>query len=260
MYTSPPSVAAQSLTGSANGVAPIIRDLRLGATAAPAQIQANGTLLPAPPLPMCRMPLPRPPPPPNPVNPSVDCLRSRFLPLMVKILIVGVNAEKYIHMYGTKREMWISVAEMHFEGAASCWYQSIESHLESVTWEQFCDMVSQCFDRDQHELLLRKLYHIQQTSTIAEYVTSFTTLVDQLTAYASAVDPFCFITRFVDGLIPEIRAIVIVQRPLHSRLTAGRSGCSSGFFKSCTSLLLQVSSEECSSGYWAYHFSVSVIT
>jgi hypothetical protein len=71
-------------------------------------------------------------------------------------------------------------------------------------------MVSECFDRDQHEILLRKLHHIKQTSVVADYITSFTTLVDQLIAFAKGVDPLYFITRFVDGLHPDIRAILIV--------------------------------------------------
>jgi len=82
-----------------------------------------------------------------------------------------------------------------------------------VSWEQFCEMVSERFDRDQHELLLRKLYSIKQTSSVTDYVTTFTTLVDQLTAYATSVDPIFFVTRFIDGLKPEIKVVVIVQRP-----------------------------------------------
>jgi len=74
-------------------------------------------------------------------------------------------------------------------------------------------MVSERFDRDQHEILLRRLHHIKQTSSFSDYVTSFTTLVDQLTAYAKGQDPLYFITPFIDGLRPEIRAILIVQRP-----------------------------------------------
>lgn len=116
-------------------------------------------------------------------------------------------------MYGTERDMWISVTEMHFEGAASSWYQSIESDLDSISWEQFCAMVSERFDRDQHEILLRKLHNIKQTSLVSDYVTSFTTLVDQLTSYAKSTDPLYFITRFVDGLRPEIYAVLIVQHP-----------------------------------------------
>jgi len=116
-------------------------------------------------------------------------------------------------MYGTDRSMWISVAEMHLEGAASCWYQSIEPQLATTSWEDFCAIVAERFDRDQHKILLRQLYRIKQTLSVADYVTSFTTLVDQLTAYSAGVNPFYFITRLVDGLRPDIRAVVIVQWP-----------------------------------------------
>lgn len=105
------------------------------------------------------------------------------------------------------------MAEMHFQGAASFWYQSIESELDSISWEQFCAMVSERFDRDQHEILLRKLHPIKQTSSVSNYVTNFTTLVDQLTSYAKGQDPLYFNTRFIDGLRPKIHAILIVQRP-----------------------------------------------
>jgi hypothetical protein len=116
-------------------------------------------------------------------------------------------------MYGTQPDMWISVAEMHFEGAASCWFQSIESQLDNVTWEQFCAMISERFDRHQHEVLLRKLHTICQITSVTKYVVEFITLVEQLTSYAVAVDPIYFITRFVGGLKPEIRAVLIVHSP-----------------------------------------------
>lgn len=54
---------------------------------------------------------------------------------------------------------------------------------------------------------------MKQQSTVTEYVSHFTELVDQLKAYASSVDPVYFTTRFVDGLHSDIRSIVLVQRP-----------------------------------------------
>lgn len=121
-------------------------------------------------------------------------------------------------MYGTEREMWISVVEMHFEGAAPCWFHSIEPHISSITWEKFCDMISERCDRNQHEVLLRKLHIISQTASVAEYVTEFTTLMEQLTAYAVAVDPIYFLTRFVGGLKPEIVQYLSFKAQKHSIL------------------------------------------
>ncbi|XP_066323723.1 uncharacterized protein [Miscanthus floridulus] len=49
--------------------------------------------------------------------------------------------------------------------------------------------------------------------SVSEYVASFTSLTDQLIAYNSGVDPVYFVTRFIDGLKPELRSILLVQRP-----------------------------------------------
>jgi hypothetical protein len=47
----------------------------------------------------------------------------------------------------------------------------------------FCTMVHDRFGRDQHEALIRQLFHIRQLGTIAEYVEKFSTLADQFAAY-----------------------------------------------------------------------------
>lgn len=69
------------------------------------------------------------------------------------------------------------------------------------------------FGRDQHELLVRQLFHIKRTGSVAEYIEQFAGLVDLLTAYESVADPLHYITRFIDGLKDELRPAVIIQRP-----------------------------------------------
>jgi hypothetical protein len=167
VYSASPSIMAPTAAGLTHsavigpGVAPHSRDTRPGTFTVPSHVPVNGTIIApplpfvhAPPLPMCRMPPPRPPPPPNPIhrpppNPvhhqppnPVHHPNLGRLPKLPFPSFDGGNprrwckrCEKYFSMYGTKRGMWISVAEMHFEGAASCWYQSIESTLDSVSWE-----------------------------------------------------------------------------------------------------------------------------
>ena len=66
--------------------------------------------------------------------------------------------------------------------------------------------------RDQHELLIRQLYHIKQTTIVQDYIERFTELVEQLSAYANA-DPLYYTTCFIDGLRHDIRSIVMVQCP-----------------------------------------------
>jgi hypothetical protein len=48
---------------------------------------------------------------------------------------------------------------------------------------------------------------------VSVYVKSFSELVDQLTSNSPVHDPLYFTMRFIDGLHPDIKAIVIVQRP-----------------------------------------------
>ena len=57
--------------------------------------------------------------------------------------------------------MWLRVATMQMVDAAALWLQSVEPQLDTATWEQFCIMVRDRFDRDQHELLVEKRPLIQ---------------------------------------------------------------------------------------------------
>jgi hypothetical protein len=102
---------------------------------------------------------------------------------------------------------------MHFEGAAARWIQSVERKLRNTGWEEFCSMIHNRFGHDQHEALIRQLFHIRQTGSVAEYVEQFSALVDQLTAYEAEANPLYYAMRFVDGLRDEIRSVVMVQRP-----------------------------------------------
>jgi len=109
--------------------------------------------------------------------------------------------------------MWISVAEMHLDGPAALWFQSIVSQIPHCSWLDFCRMMHDRFDRDQKELLIRQLFHIRQQSSVADYVQQFSELIDQLSAYSNNTDPMYFTMRFIDGLRPEIKSVVLVMRP-----------------------------------------------
>ena len=69
------------------------------------------------------------------------------------------------------------------------------------------------FGKDQHELLIRQLFHIRQTGSVQEYADKFTSIVDGLIAYGKNIDPIYYAMKFVDGLRDEIRTVVHMQRP-----------------------------------------------
>jgi hypothetical protein len=70
-------------------------------------------------------------------------------------------AKKYFEMYATEEMVWVKVATMYFEGVAGRWLQSVEPRLPSLLWVQFCRLVRDRFGREQHELVIRKLFHIR---------------------------------------------------------------------------------------------------
>ncbi|WVZ90409.1 hypothetical protein U9M48_036715 [Paspalum notatum var. saurae] len=124
-----------------------------------------------------------------------------------------IRSESYFDMYGVEQSMWIRVASMHFEGVAARWLQSVERELRFANWAQFCRLVLDRFGKDQHGLLVRQFYHIQQKSSVANYVQQFTELFDQLSAYEKDTDPLHYTTRFIDGLREDIKAVVMIQQP-----------------------------------------------
>lgn len=116
-------------------------------------------------------------------------------------------------MYETEYCMWVKVATMHFEGQAARWLQEVERSLGQVSWEAFCNLVHERSRHEQHESLIRQLFHIKQLGSVFDYVEQFASLVDELAAYESRTDPLYFTMCFVDGLKHEIKTIVMVQRP-----------------------------------------------
>lgn len=102
---------------------------------------------------------------------------------------------------------------MQFTGPAKRWVQSVTEKLKTMKWSEFCSALHKRFDRDQHEFLLRQLNRICQTTSVQDYVDRFSELVDQLIAYDSSTNALFYITRFVDGLHSDIRAVILVQRP-----------------------------------------------
>jgi hypothetical protein len=96
-----------------------------------------------------------------------------------------VQAENYFEMYETEYHMWVKVASMHFEGKAHRWLQSVERRLRFMSWEELCELIHERFGREQHESLIRQLFHIRQLGPMSEYVEQFVSLVDELAAYVS---------------------------------------------------------------------------
>ena len=123
------------------------------------------------------------------------------------------RSEDYFAMFDTDPDLWIAVAAMQFKGDAARWLSSVQHKFVRATWEEFCSAVVLRFGKNQHRTLVRKLYHLRQTGSVVEYVSAFSALMDQLTAYEPDPDMLHYTTRFIDGLKPDVRLIVAVQQP-----------------------------------------------
>nr|XP_040258848.1 uncharacterized protein LOC120976091 [Aegilops tauschii subsp. strangulata] len=121
--------------------------------------------------------------------------------------------EQYFHMFGIQERYWVPMASLNFTGAASVWLQSVQKKLSELDWESFSSLLCTRFGRDRHRLLIRQFYSLTQKTTVAEYIEQFELIISHLSAYSESIHPYYYLTRFVEGLRADIRAVVLVQRP-----------------------------------------------
>jgi hypothetical protein len=122
-------------------------------------------------------------------------------------------AEQYFHMFSIHESYWVPMSTLHFTGAAGIWLQSVIKKLAGLDWLSFSSLLCTRFGRDRHQLLIRQFYAIKQNSTVADYIERFDVLMNHLVSYSDCTHPYYFLTRFIEGLRPDIRAVVMVQRP-----------------------------------------------
>jgi hypothetical protein len=76
------------------------------------------------------------------------------------------HCENYFDMYAVDSSVCVKVATMHFEGPIARWLQSVQRRVNSATWKELYMWIHERFGRDQHESLIRQLFHIRQSSTV----------------------------------------------------------------------------------------------
>jgi hypothetical protein len=133
------------------------------------------------------------------------------------------RCESYFDMYEVDRRKWIKIVSIHFGGRA---VGLVAVDREPVGWSEFCLQIHERFGRGQHESLIRKLFHIRQLGSMADYVEQFSNLVDHLSAYEANADPLYCTMRFVDGLHDGINGAKAFDSRycLLSHIGAGGSG------------------------------------
>uniref|UniRef100_A0ACD5VZ87 Uncharacterized protein n=1 Tax=Avena sativa TaxID=4498 RepID=A0ACD5VZ87_AVESA len=123
-------------------------------------------------------------------------------------------AEQYFHLFAIHDSYWVAMSILHFSGPAGIWLQSVQKKLIHLDWISFTSLLCTRFGHDRHQLLIRQFYSIKQTFTVSDYIERFDILMNHLVSYSDTTHHFFFLTRFIEGLRPDIRAVIMVQRPM----------------------------------------------
>ncbi|XP_020186159.1 uncharacterized protein [Aegilops tauschii subsp. strangulata] len=121
--------------------------------------------------------------------------------------------EQYFSMFGIHTAFWVPMAALNFSGTASVWLQTIQKRLSEFDWDAFTSLLCTRFGRDRHQMLIRQFYSLRQTTSVADYIEKFEMIINHLSSYSDSIHPYYFLTRFMEGLRTDIRAVVLVQRP-----------------------------------------------
>lgn len=102
---------------------------------------------------------------------------------------------------------------MHFVGSVDLWLHTLKNQIASMSWDEFTTSACYRFDKDEHNHLLRIVFHIRQSASISEYIEQFSDILHQLLVHDPSIAPSVITNSFVDGLKKEIRVVVMVHRP-----------------------------------------------
>ena len=82
-----------------------------------------------------------------------------------------------------------------------------------LDWDRLCELVMNCFDKDQYQLLLIWFDALKQIGSVEDYQMEFEKLAQGIPLYNSGYDDTYFMTRFVAGLKEEIRSVIALHSP-----------------------------------------------
>jgi hypothetical protein len=124
-----------------------------------------------------------------------------------------LKSESYFKVCRIDKELWVDTSVVYFTGAAVLWLQWTNAHIVAESWEDFVSKVCAKFGQQEFEQLLWQFSRLRQMGTVSEYASQLNTVMNCLVAHHKSWDPLYFVTPFIDGLLPDIRVVVMVQQP-----------------------------------------------
>lgn len=123
------------------------------------------------------------------------------------------NIEKYFDMFHVPVHHWAPFATLHFKGFASLWLQTYEAQHRVDSWVDLCIAVETKFGKDLYQNSMQELLNIKQTADVQEYYDRFTLAMHRVLVHNNHLDDVFFISKFLQGLQPKIRAALVLHKP-----------------------------------------------
>jgi hypothetical protein len=95
------------------------------------------------------------------------------------------NSETFFDLYSVPEHRWVKLATMNFTGSASLWVQTIPAFARDLSWKELGVAICSKFDRDEHDHLQHKFFHLKQTHIVIEYIEAFSDVTYQGPQYIS---------------------------------------------------------------------------
>lgn len=113
----------------------------------------------------------------------------------------------------TPYDQWVNIAIGHLQGRASTWLKHICLPWQTVTWQQFCNMLADRFTKANVHEAVEQLKNIKQQSSIDTYIDSF----EESVALVKRDHPFIqenfLLSCYIGGLRSDIKHDVCGQKP-----------------------------------------------
>ena len=119
------------------------------------------------------------------------------------------KAEQFFEFYDTPDHHRLTIAAVHMEKDVVPWFQMISRNQPFQSWTMFTRALEMEFGPSPYESPRPTLFKLTQTSTVAEYYTSFTVLANR----AQGLSPDATLDCFISGLKTDIKRDVIAQTP-----------------------------------------------
>lgn len=119
------------------------------------------------------------------------------------------RAEQFFDYYSTPDAQRLIIAAVHMENDVVPWFQMISRNHPFQSWAMFTRALEMEFGPSPYEAPRSTLFKLTQTTTVADYYSTFTALANR----AQGLSPDATVDCFVSGLKADIKRDVISQTP-----------------------------------------------